>query len=242
MKIVDATWEERNLGVPCREVTVETGDRFEAAVAEIAALPDGYQVVKVPVAQYDVMSALEGLGFSFIEASIRVGHDLVLNDPVGLFGRMLQATECVVLDAEGVAAVAEEILRGIFTTDRVYLDPHFTSECAAQRYVNWMYDEIERGASIHEFYMSGRAAGFFVFRQDAEGTGYSVLSGLYETGRSPGLGGLLLYSVLAEGARRRLRRLSSHISTNNLAVVKTHVEQGFSFLDVHYVYTRLTGQ
>jgi L-amino acid N-acyltransferase YncA len=122
----------------------------------------------------------------------------------------------------------------------VYLDPNFTPERAAGRYVNWMHDELERGGSVHELRVRQVGMGFFVFREDTERTGYSVLSGLYEASTSPGLGSVLLYRILAHARDRGLRRLSSHISTNNPAVVKTHVAQGFTIDDIHYVYVRTT--
>ena len=83
-----------------------------------------------------------------------------------------------------------------------------------------------------------RGVGFFLFREDDDGVGFSALSGLYESGRTPGLGYALLYGVLIGGRTRRLRLLSSSISANNVAVVKTHMALGFGVVAVHYVYVR----
>lgn len=239
MRVTDAFWEERNLGVSCSEVLIESGDELPEILAAVDALPDGYHVVKTPVARYDVMSALEEAGFSFIEGSIRVRHDLVLPEPTGVFKRMVDAVECHVVEGDDVERVAAEILRGVFVTDRVFLDPNFSAEQAAGRYVNWMRDELGRGGSLHEIRFSGRPVAFFVFREDAERIGYSVLSGLYEAASTPGLGSVLLRTILAEAVRRELKFLSSYISTNNLPVIKTHVDQGFTITDLHYVYVRM---
>ena len=239
MRITDAYWEQRNLGVVCTEIAIEAHDEVADVAAALATLPSGYHVAKTPVARYDVMSALETAGFSFIEGSIRVRHDLKVSEPTGLFKRMVDAVESHTVAADDVDRVANEILRGVFVTDRVFLDPNFSAEQAATRYVNWMRDELGRGGSLHELRVSGRPVAFFVFREDDEHIGYSVLSGLYEAANSPGLGNVVLYTIVAEAARRGLKALSSYISTNNLPVVKTHVEHGFSVTDLHYVYVRM---
>jgi len=236
--VVDATWERRNLGVACSEVTFDAGDDPAELASVLHTLEPGYHVVKLPVARYDVMRLIEGVGFSFIEALLGVSHDLHLPQPSGLFMRMVDATSCVTVDPSGLEVVAARIRGGLFTTDRVFLDPSFTSAQAADRYVNWMHDEVARGGSVHELQSRGRGVGFFVFRQDDQGVGYSILSGLYDPARSPGLGSVLLRSVLVEAAARGLRALSSHISSNNVPVIKTHVDQGFTITDVRYVYVR----
>jgi ribosomal protein S18 acetylase RimI-like enzyme len=239
VKITDALWEKRNLGVSCTELVIEARDDLEDVRSAVEGLPQGYHVIKVPVGRYDLMSQLEQVGFSFIEGSIRVRHDLDVRRPAGLFKRMIDASSTRTIELDEIERVADEIRAGLFTTDRVFLDPHFTAVQAAGRYVNWMHDELARGGSVHELSMSGRGVGFFVFRQDDEGVGYSILSGLYEVARSPGLGSVLLHTILAEAVRRRLRLVSSYISTNNLPVIKTHIDQGFTIVDLHYVYVRM---
>lgn len=239
MKVTDAFWERRNLGVGSTEVAIGVQDDVDAIGPVIDGLAPGYHVVKVPVARYDVMSLLEQRGFSFIEGTIRVRHDLVLPEPTGLFKRMVDASSSQRVEGPAIERVGDEIRKGLFTTDRVFLDPHFEPGQAAVRYVNWMHDEVARGGTVHELTTSGRAVGFFVFRQDDEGVGYSILSGLYEAARSPGLGSVLLRVILAEAAGRGLRLLSSYISTNNLPVIKTHIDQGFTIVDLQYVYVRM---
>jgi ribosomal protein S18 acetylase RimI-like enzyme len=240
MKIVNAVWEMRNLGVICTEVTVEHRDSDEGVLAQLSDLPAGYQVIKVPVARVDIMNSLHRANFAYVESSISVEHELSINHPEGLFARMVSASEYVELGSDEIDRVSLEIRSDMFRTDRVYLDPEFTREQAANRYVNWMMDEVSRGASVYELRVKNAGIGFFLFRHDSERVGYSALAGLYPSSKSPGFGNVLLHQVLLEAKQRQLIRLESHVSSNNLAVVKNHIEQGFRITDIHYVYVRHT--
>jgi hypothetical protein len=240
VRFVEAWWEHRNLGVVTYEGEVESTDAPEVVREALTELPDGYHVIKVSVGQVALMRVLEEAGFSFTECSVQVAHDLRLAEPIGLFKRLVDATSIVRLDCAGICVVEEEIRKGMFATDRVVLDPRFSLQQAANRYVNWLRDEIERGAHVRELWASGRRAGFFVLRIGDDGVAHSVLSGLYDAARTPGLGSVLLYRILTEAAALTASRLSSYISTNNPAVIKTHIGQGFSIVDLKYVYVRMT--
>ena len=238
MKIVNAVWEIRNLGVICTEITVVPRDPEESGLAQLIDLSSGYQVVKVPVGRVDIMNSLHHAEFIFVESSISVEHDLNINNPEGLFARMVSACEYEKLETDEIDRVSSEIRSDMFKTDRVYLDPEFTHEQAANRYVHRMMDEVSCGASVYEMRLKNVGVGFFLFREDAERIGYSALAGLYPSSKSPGFGNVLLHQILVEAKNRQLHRLNSHVSSNNLAVVKNHIEQGFRVTDMHYVYVR----
>ena len=240
MRIINAVWELRNLGVICTELVIEPGDQDDAVLAYLNELPQGYHVVKVPVARFDLMNALQRANFMYIESSIRVEHGLEIKKSDGLFDRMVSACDYVMLGSEEIERVLGQVRSSLFVTDRVYLDSEFTQEQAANRYVNWILDEVSRGGSVYELRMKDNGIGFFLFRQDSEGIGHSALAGLYTSSNSPGLGLVLLHLVLVEARKRQLRRIVSHVSTNNLAAVINHVEHGYKIKDIHYVYVRHT--
>jgi hypothetical protein len=52
------------------------------------------------------------------------------------------------------------------------------------------------------------------------------------------MGLVLLFLIIEEARSRKLARISSHISSNNPAVVNTHVALGFKIVRLHYVYVR----
>ena len=207
-------------------------------MAQLSALSSGYQVVKVPVGRIDIMNSLHHAEFIFVESSINVEHDLNINNPEGLFARMVSACDYEKLETDEIDRVSSEIRSNMFKTDRVYLDPEFTREQAANRYVDWMMDEVSRGASVYEMRLENVGVGFFLFREDAERIGYSALAGLYPSSKSLGFGNVLIYQVLVEGKKRHLRRINSHLSSNNLAILRNHIEQGFNVTNIQYVFVR----
>lgn len=241
MKVTEAEWELRNLGVRTFELTTDPGDTASGLSGALKSLPPGYHVVKVQAGRYDLMRAVEETGFSFIECSIAVSHDLEVPAPTGIFRRQVNAIESRTIPETEVDFVEQSVQAGIFETDRVVLDPQFSPEQAALRYVNWIADERARGATVHEISFRGSRVGFFVFRASEDGVGISVLSGLYSAKSTPGMGTALLYFILQEARTRNCTRLSSFISSNNLAVVKTHLNLGFKIDEISYVYIRHAG-
>lgn len=236
MRLVDAFWEMRNLGVSCVEVEV-TGEDDDAEVLDaISDLSAQYLVVRVPPGRVGLVAGLEGRGFNFIETAFRVQHDLQLPKLSNVCARLVKGVTYGPVP-HGLDDVARQIHGGMFESDRVFLDSHFTPEQAAIRYVNWMHDEVSRGGTVYELRRGDQGIGFFLFRS-AGNVGYSALSGVYRDVLIPGLGVAVLYLTLAEGAKRNLRLLDSNISSNNLAVVRTHGLLGFQIVGIHYVLVR----
>jgi L-amino acid N-acyltransferase YncA len=238
MKIVDAFWEQRNLGVTSTEVTVEENDCVAEMVTLLRTLDRQYQVVKVPAGRYDLMETVAQAGFSFIEASLNVVHNLKVAEPAGIMKRINDSITYEEMNAGDVEKLYAEIRKGVFITDRIYLDPAFSSELAAQRYIYWVQDEVERGGQLYKLVYKREAVGFFIFKETTGGGCYPFLSGLYAAAATPGLGNVLLHKIIEEAVRRGLKFISSYISTNNLPVVKVHISEGFTIINIYYVYVR----
>ena len=88
MEIIDAFWEQRNLGISCSEITADTGDTVKGMLEALALLTSQYQVIKLPVSRYDLMRVVEQHGFSFIEGSMNVVHNLKNIDRSGIQKRL----------------------------------------------------------------------------------------------------------------------------------------------------------
>lgn len=163
MKIVDAVWEQRNLGVTCYEITFDNRDSLDDIKARWDELTDRqYLVFKVPPKRADIVAYIQSRGFRFIEAAMTFSCDLrnwTLDEKFKPFCD--QCTYAPMNDAD-IEIMFTEIKKGIFKTDRVYLDPYFTHEQAAQRYVNWAKDLIERGVTPYKVMYQGEPVGFFI--------------------------------------------------------------------------------
>ncbi len=238
MKIRDAFWEIRNLGVTCSEIDIEANDSLEQISEQIKSVTSQYQIVRAPVARVDILRKLESDGFHFIECIFEVCHDLKEVELADVWMRMFDSMQHHEVHGEDLTRIENEIRKGIFATDRVALDPKFSQELANERYVNWLRDEIERDGSVYEVVHKQTGVGFFTFRENESGGDNSVLSGLYKEMSLPGVGNILLLKILEEAKRRDLASLTSHISTNNLAVVKTHQSLGFRISGIRYIYVK----
>ena len=241
MEIIDAFWEQRNLGISCSEVTADTGDTVKGMLEALALLTSQYQVIKLPVSRYDLMRVVEQHGFSFIEGSMNVVHNLKNVERNGLQKRLNDSMCYQEMDNDDVIKLYAELQKGVFITDRIYLDTFFSKEQAAQRYVYWLEDEVSRGAQLYKVSFKNQSMGFFVFKETCKGGCYPFLSGLYEAAKTPGVGNVLLHKIIEEASRRGLKFISSYISTNNLPVVKVHISEGFTISNINYVYIKHTG-
>ena len=66
MKIIDAVWEKRNLGVETVEFVVENSDT-EIVMGEILEAEKQYNVVKLPTNKPELMKLLQENGYRFVE-------------------------------------------------------------------------------------------------------------------------------------------------------------------------------
>ena len=134
------------------------------------------------------------------------------------------------------------IKKQMFTTDRVSLDPFFSEEQAAERYIGWMKDERDRGSIVFNYIYKETAIGFSCMRGNEKGEYYPVLGGLYPNDKPIPLGTAILYKQLEIVRSLGGNSLYTYISSNNLPVFKAYSRCGYSFDDIHYVFVRHFGE
>jgi hypothetical protein len=238
VKIIDAIWEKRNLGVSCVEATIEPTDTLEDIRQRLAAISAQYVVVKLPAGRGDAMFCLAELGYVFIEGNIRVTWKVGSLALPGIQQRMADSVGHVRMDDADKQFLWTELRKGIHDTDRVSLDPHFAKERAAERYVGWIQDEIARGTDVYKLTLKDQSIGYFTMKHLGEGVYYPFLAGMYESHRSSGLGFLIPHKPKCEVVAREGRSIATYISTNNEAAIRMHVSAGFTFGQVTYVYVK----
>jgi hypothetical protein len=238
LKIIDAVWEKRNLGVTCVEITVETTDTLADLGKRLPQLPAQYMVIKVPAGRSDVMFCLPEMGFAFIEGSIHVTRDMRNLELSGIQKRLADSVAYALMDERDMQTLHDEIRKGMFDTDRIYLDPYFGKEQAANRYIGWIRDEVARGSDVYKLTYKGQSIGFFTMKDLGGGVYYPFLAGMYQSHKNSGLGFNITYKPMCEIAARGGKLLSTYISTNNDKVVRIHASMGFSFDQMTYVYVK----
>lgn len=238
MKLVNAIWDLRNLHVPTAELDfddrqIPTSDEFADATKDFT-----YLVAKVPVDENCISTFLQNQGFHFIECSINFRHNL---RDFGSYQYMLIDSEIPYRQlkrSSDVDSVLNKIGAGLFCTDRIYLDSHFSHELAASRYVNWIQDELERGSELYSVIFEGEDVGFFTYKELEGKVSYPFLIGLYPEYRGRKLGAKLIMASLLLSMEKGCTSSSTLVSSNNPAIIKSHHSVGSYFAGMHYVFVK----
>jgi hypothetical protein len=245
MKIIEAIWDQEVLGKRCVEIQCEVDEPVSSMLPTLMDLNKShdYIVMKTPVLNRDMVQHASEIGFSFAETLISVERSVSSSSIESRLIRRAHSLETRETDDETAAFVFHQIMTGIFSTDRISLDKHFGPEIGAQRYCNWIKSEVNQGGKIFIVTLpNGSPLGFFTLKVTDEGNAYSVLSGVFDPARTPGFGLILLTLILLKAEENGAKRIFSTISSNNVPVVRTHVQLGFEIKDMKYVFIRHTAK
>lgn len=241
MKVLDAFWDTRSLGVRSAELEIVETDTIDAIDYALSSVEE-YQYVVAKVAAGCAGSALylQSKGFAFIESSIEVEADLGELSFPRFVERFDKYITCRKASSGSEHSILSHVAEGLFTTDRVYLDPSFNDDLAASRYINWIKDEQSRGAELFHVYYKDDEVGFFVYKESVPGVeAYPFLAGLYNDWKSSGLGANVVVAIeMKEAQRRGCKRLRTFVSSNNLPILKIHELLGCRIRNIRNVFIK----
>lgn len=239
MKIIDAHWEKRNLGVASIEVNIGVADTPEDISAALANVRAQYVVIKLPVGKVDCLLSLQATGYRFIEMMSVCYHDGDLPELNSVQRRLLASLSYSDASSEELDQVFAGVDQGMFRDDRVSLDPHFDSAQSVARYRGWIFDEIRAGASVIAIRMKGEAVGFFILKaRGEEGDIFASLGGIFPKYQNFGVGYFMNYLEIVEGRRRGAKRVYTAFSSNNPKITSVHFSMGYKILRQYYVLVR----
>lgn len=243
MNIVDAHWESRNIGMKVQELRIEPSDSLAEIEVALLGLTGEYQVVRLVEMKFEFSELLSSHSFVFAETLFSFDYP----DNGGLFGEnghkipsLQRLTESEIDAAKNV--VVNEILSGMFTTDRFSLNPNFSAEMTNQRYVYFVEDELSAGADLHLLGFRGSPVAFFTIREKPAGTAYVALSGVFPKHSLPGIGLALQKAIVLECRKQGLTHRNALVSCNNMPALRLHVSAGFQLTGVTHIYTRMPEQ
>jgi len=239
---VHAAWEQQNLAVDAYEVTLdgsETPEAFAKEEAQLLAAGAQYIVVKTPVNCPALLFGLPKLGYTLVEMVFHVAirRDAYRVPPeIARFDRGLSVVERT--EEADRQRVYARIRSGVFKSDRVSIDPAFTTAQSGTRYANWLRQMLGEGGKLFEVMQKDKPIGFFVIvRVDAQ-TVDPVLMGLYDEERDRGMGALLHKKTLDTCFLQDCARLASTIVSNNAKVLRVYVNAGATITDTLYTYVK----
>jgi GNAT superfamily N-acetyltransferase len=235
MKIIDATWEKRNLGVSCTEVIVEDGDDYQLVERKLIELNSNYMVVKIPIKRLDFAQMLSNNNFTCVETLFELKYTLNDSKTVKDLKYSILYSQMNEGDIENLY---NQIERGMFNSDRVFLDHHFTKKQAFNRYVGWVKDELEMGSSLFKNIYNGDQIGFFGVKKKEKGVFHQFLVGMYPEYQKKGMGASLVMNAIDYAREQGGSFFSTTVSSNNLPSLKLHLSCGLLPDSACYVYTK----
>lgn len=241
MRFIDATWDTRSLGIPCAELVFDVSDE-ESSIDEAESLCAEYSYVaaKVPSGKTDLSLQLQSHGFTYIETSIELTIQLNSVTVPPVIARIEPLITSRVADDDGVNRILSKVDAGVFNTDRIFLDPHFSHAVAARRYVNWMIDEIEQGSMLYHVIYQEKEIGFFGYKERIPCIeAYPFLAGMYDEWLTSGLGANAVGLVpIREAQKHGCKRIRTYVSSNNLPVLRLHEILGYRISGLSDVFVR----
>lgn len=236
MKVIDAYWEKRNLGVETKELICEKKDTIAEIKAKIKEITAEYMVVKIPSECTDLSRHIQEMGFCYMEDLIEVIHDLHEVARTSLHQRLYEAMSYRKMDDEDIQQLYKEIEGGLFETDRISKDVEFGKEKAARRYIYWIKDMIMQGAQPYVILYKEEPAGFIILQSKDQKTYTSVLGGGYEKFRKSGLGIVQKEQEIVKGIGGK--SVVTYVSSNNPSQLRALILNGYLPRDIQHVFIK----
>ncbi len=238
MIITDAFWEKRNLGCDVCEISCEADDTEESLTDELAKVKTPYSVVKIPSEAVELLLTAQQLGYRLIETTTAIEGSMKKIAMPKMYQRFIDQIRMEYADEEMENKVLEEIRSGaIFETDRIAVDPHFSKRIAGERYYNWCKDAMEKGAKMGVAYYRDEPAAFniSILKEGSNGIWDGLIGGLFQEAFHTGLGFLVVYTETELCRLGGGRKCLGRVSSNNVPILRLHVDYGFDIRDVNYV-------
>lgn len=242
MQTVDCPWEIANIGKRTLQFNYSFKDSYNTQ--EVRECLEGYKyvVAKVPCGNMNVFLGLQQDGFTVMETQMSLSKkikDFNTNDRL-LIPFRNRISYNLISSEDGLKEVLSRMTSGMFSTDRIYLDPYFGPEVGLHRYRNWVKSEFSRGSILFEFSVDGNAVGFGLRRMEGD-TSYGLLGGVYEQYQREGYGILTaanncLFST-AMGFND-IKQCKTAISSNNKPMLDFYNYLQFKIYKIEYVLVK----
>ena len=235
MKKIEQPWEKRNLGVKSVEYCFDVKDTIKDIPQDLLSQNDyDYVQCRVPAGKMDLVYKLQEKAFRFAETSIDLSanlRQLQLPDIYLPFEKELEYVK-----VEELESVYGQICKGIFDTDRIYLDPFFRREQSGIRYANWCRQEVETGSTqVYVVKREEETMGFFALKEKSKNVSDSLLAGLYDKNNTMGWGFSVLYYPMLQAQREGKKRIETSVSSNNPDSLRMHLRLGYVIKNMKYV-------
>ncbi|MDE6021160.1 MAG: GNAT family N-acetyltransferase [Ruminococcus sp.] len=239
MRIIHAIWERRNIGSDTYEIKISPDDNFDDIIKEVIKCEGDYIVVKIPTGMVDFMNRIVDFGFRFVETSIschyNISQDLLLPSSKKEILKKCSFRQMTDFD---LTYLFDRLSEGLYTTDRIALDPMFSIKIANKRYRGWIEDELVHGSKIYNVICLGKKVGFFGLKKTEDKKYFGFLNGVYKEYQHQGFGTMVHCMEIQAAKDNGANVLQSAFSSNNNGAFSVHMSLGYRYDGAEYVFVK----
>lgn len=236
MKVIDAVWEKRNLGISTSEIIVENTDSYDDIYECLSIQSSEYLVLKVPTSQVGLVWEIQKNGFVYVEDMVHLVSNLKVPPRSPIESRVDNAVTYRIMNKSDLEDLIRKIKNGLFKTDRISIDPSFTKEQASERYVNWVKDEWLSGTSFYSHIYKGKKIGFVSVKEKYAGRYISSLGGMYPEYQNAAYGSVV--KVIDIVKMLGGRSVETDVSTNNPAQIRNLINYGYMPTGISHTFVK----
>lgn len=224
MQIIDAFWEERNLGIKVCEIIFENDEEVDLnAISELEKSYE-YIVAKIPGDSVQLVHHLEGHGFRYLENQLvfYILTNELLNIDKDWERRFFNISCEDVSDNSSLVLICDQIKKGLYVKDRISADPDIENSISDIRIVNWLMDlSGKKSVNIYKLTRDGSIIGYFALEKLNNYHLNVVQAGIFSDYQNKGFSFLIPYNILRIASNKNIIGIFASISSNNLSMINS---------------------
>lgn len=238
MRIIDATWEKRNLGVTCLEMNCEASDRVDE-VLSMLPLQAAYQLIRVPAGRTDLLLSVQERGYKTIEMTFNLARRLDEFELPPIYRRFAGCVKCREATRDDCENVLNLVESGqVFKKDRIALDPCFSAALSGRRVAFWSRDLLQKGGKMYVATYKERHIAFALNIEKEKGVYDACFSGLIPGPDTLGLGFAAVYLNTLVPYQNGANKVVTVVSSNNMPILRLHMLFEYEPTEINYVLVR----
>ena len=168
IKVVNALWEKRNLGLKVNEITLEKQDFDSLDSIKLIEDNSDYVVIKFSTDLNKLIFEVQDLGYTFVELLNTTSKKTSSLPPLhGLKQRFFQNLNIKEIDKNSLSLVFDNFENDLFQTDRISVDPFFKLDQTGIRYVGLINDVLENEGVLSGLYLKNELVGFYTYKVES---------------------------------------------------------------------------
>ncbi len=237
MRFVDTYWEKENLGVDSGKFIIDSDEDVMQIEKILKNCNKEYLEADVASGCIKSIAVLENNGFHFMETAIALKASVADIDIPKAMKRFIGKVSYDESTVEELRIIGDAINTGtMFLTDKISLNAAFGSKKAGNRYCNWFYSLLQKGAKCFSIHYMGKLVGFELSILKDDTVEFILGGGL--PGGYTGAGMMTVTASYDYWMNHNIKSIETNVSSNNLPVLKLHELFGLRINELRYILAK----